>query len=202
MPGQKDNPSLHANITLRPPTELYNLVPINSLDGADATWRQNVGDTTLTGQVAYGRTSEDAAGGLSTIVISNHRIVNFSVEHGPFTARVVRTDAKFSAETANFTTPKIDVSFTGAGLNMDWNNIVLQSEYRKTRGVGVGQNGWYVMGGYRIGKFVPYYTHGKASGEVRQTSDSVGLRWDAFRSAAVKFRSTGSSREAMACSST
>lgn len=178
----------YANILLRPPTELYNLVPINSLDGADATWRQNVGNTTLTGQLAYGRTSEKAPGGLTTLVITNHRVLNFSAEHGPFTARVVRSDAKYSAETGDFATPKRKISFTGAGLGVDWNNIVLQSEYGQTRGVGTGKNAWYVMAGYRVGQFVPFYNHGRVTGESRQTSDSLGLRWDAFRSAAVKFQ--------------
>jgi hypothetical protein len=164
------------------------LVPINSLDGADATWRQNVGSTTLTGQLAYGRTEEKAPGGLTTLAITNHRVVNFSAERGPFTARIVRSDAKYSFETGDFATPKRKISFTGAGLGMDWSNIVLQAEYGQTRGVGLGKNAWYVMGGYRIGKFVPFYNHGRVTGESRQTSDSLGVRWDAFRSAAVKFQ--------------
>ncbi|HEX8602602.1 MAG TPA: hypothetical protein VF774_08145 [Pseudoduganella sp.] len=179
----------YANIMLRPPQEMYNLIPINSLDGADATWQQSLGDTTLTAQLAYGRTEEKAAGGNTTIVITNQRVVNVSAEHGPFTVRVSRSDAKFSAEVGDFATPKAKVSFTSAGAAMDWNNIVLQSEYGQTRGGSApGKNAWYLMGGYRVGKFVPFYSHGRVTGGISQTTDSVGLRWDAFRSAALKFQ--------------
>ena len=52
-------------------------------------------------------------------------------------------------------------SFTSAGLSLDWNNIVVQSEYakRKTDSYINDTNSWYLMGGYRIGKFLPYYNH-------------------------------------------
>ena len=48
---------------------------------------------------------------------------------------------------------------------MDWNNLIGQAEYarRKTHSYINDTTSWYVMGGYRIGKFLPYYTHGKLS---------------------------------------
>jgi hypothetical protein len=75
---------------------------------------------------------------------------------------------------------------------------------------------WYAMFGYRIGKFLPYYNHASAdqdsarsisslpksgplagltaganafaSAAPLQTSNSIGLRWDFYKSAALKIQ--------------
>jgi hypothetical protein len=177
----------YANIMLRPPQEVYSMIPHTSIDGADATWQQDIGTTTLTTQLAYGRSSAKIPGG-GHAVVTDHSVLNVAVERGPFMARFARDDGKLSLETPGFNMPRGKVSFTAVGLNMDWDNIVVQSEYAKTRGIGDGNNSWYVMGGYRFGKFVPFYNHADISGDANQSTDSIGLRWDAFRSAAIKFQ--------------
>jgi hypothetical protein len=64
-------------------------------------------------------------------------------------------------------------SFTSVGLAVDWNSFIGQSEFakRRTDGFLADTTSWYVMGGYRIGKFTPYYTHAKVSidGSVTNT---------------------------------
>jgi hypothetical protein len=119
-------------------------------------------------------------------------------------------------------------TFTSAGVGLDWNNIVVQSEFakRKTDAYINDTTAWYVMGGYRVGKFLPYYTHAKltadriinntvpascpagypaactptmqalsagvnqlphvGNGQGEQTTDSIGVRWDFYRSVALK----------------
>jgi hypothetical protein len=59
----------------------------------------------------------------------------------------------------------------------------------------VGGNGWYVLGGYRINKFLPYLevaatkpTPDAAQFEASQKTKALGMRWDAFSSAAIKFQ--------------
>ena len=84
--------------------------------------------------------------------------------------------------------PKSKVSFTAAGFAMDRNNVLVQAEHTVVRGFGATSKGWYAMGGYRFGKVLPFVSHGKLSGDFVQTTDSVGLRWDAFRSADIKFQ--------------
>jgi hypothetical protein len=44
------------------------------------------------------------------------------------------------------------------------------------------------MGGYRFGKVLPFASHGRLTGDVAQATDSIGVRWDAFRSADIKFQ--------------
>lgn len=181
----------YANTFLRPPVEMYSQVPFNSVDGIDATYQHSFGDTTVTGQLAYGRTSADVAVGLRAKG-KEITALNLVAEHGPFTARIGRVDAKITITGssslnaligglrmagAGYNLPQLTTmgneldatdkkaSFTSVGLGMDWNNIVAQSEFakRKTDSYVNDTTSWYLMGGYRIGKVLPYVIHGKLS---------------------------------------
>jgi predicted porin len=107
-------------------------------------------------------------------------------------------------------------TFTSVGGTMDWKNIVLQAEYaqRRTDTMLVHDtNSWYAMAGYRIGKFLPYYYHGSitqksprsvaglptsgplaplgagvnaAAKAALQSNDALGVRWDFYKSMALK----------------
>ncbi len=108
------------------------------------------------------------------------------------------------------------MSFTSFGLLADWNNILVQAEYGMRRGKEpvylTESNAWYTLVGYRFGKVLPYYTHAKFDGKgsnivvpaglaripalnaalqgavarSSQSTDTVGVRWDFARSAALK----------------
>jgi hypothetical protein len=179
----------YANTFLRPPQELYSQMPLNGIDGADITWQQQYADTTYTAQAAYGRSSiKMSSGGKATA--RDEYALNLSAEHGPFILRVGRSGTKFTSESAeldklvttfNTTANAFGIvqlkdmgklldthgkkyTFTSLGLSMDWNNIVAQTEYakRKMPDSFLGSSkSWYAMGGYRFGKFLPYYTHAK-----------------------------------------
>ena len=165
--------------------------------------------------------------------------LNLVAEHGPLTLRFGRVDAKLSLSdslllntlvaglrTASAAVPRLGAladaievkdkkaSFTSVGAGLDWNNIVVQTEYakRKTDSFLNDSTSWYVMGGYRIGKFVPYYIHAdlKDDGSVdntvpavpalralsagvtaltkgaAQSTDTIGLRWNFAPSADLK----------------
>ncbi|QJD99189.1 hypothetical protein HH212_03350 [Massilia forsythiae] len=179
----------YANTFLRPPSEVYSLVPLNSVDGVDLTWQTAYADTTFTAQVALGRSKTEVTGG-AHVDAKNVRAINLSAEHGPFTLRFGRTESKVTvADSAQLNTliATLDKAgtalrigqindmarliesrdkkgtFTSVGAGMDWHDIVLQSEYakRKLATNSGATDAWYVMGGYRIGKFLPYYTHAR-----------------------------------------
>ena len=106
--------------------------------------------------------------------------------------------------------------FNSAGISMDYNNIVGLAEYakRKTDSRLVQDTtSWYAMLGYRFGKVLPYYVHGDVKQDsIRsypglpttgplaavtagvtnlsraglQTTDGIGVRWDFYKSAALK----------------
>lgn len=176
----------YANTMLRPSQEVYAQVPNDSLDGADLDWRQDFGGFLLTTQVAYGRSAAAVAG--QRFTFTNARVLNFILEQGPVTLRLGRDDARLAVTQDGVTLPKMKVSFSAAGLTLDWKDVVFQSEYTVARGVGATSKGWYAMGGYRFGKVLPFVSHGRLTGDIAQTTDSIGVRWDAFRSADVKFQ--------------
>jgi hypothetical protein len=181
----------YANTMLRPPAEVYSQMLFNTVDGADVTWQHSDGATTYTAQFAVGKSKVDIAGGPS---LDGRRVtaLNLVAEHGPLTVRFGRVDGRLtlsnSASLATLLTTlntvaagykfpqaaqlatDIDVrdkkaSFTSLGATLDWNDIVVQSEYakRKTDSYINDTTSWYVMGGYRIGKFLPYYSHARLS---------------------------------------
>ena len=177
----------YANTMLRPPAEIYSQVPFNSIDGADITWQHSVGDTTLTSQLAYGSVKSPLSGDIHA---KGKQIaaLNVSAEHGPFIVRAGHARAKITVEDstslntlvaglraagAGYRFPQLatladeieakekQAHFSSLGLAMDWNNIVVQTEFakRKTKAYINDTTSWYVMGGYRFGKFLPYYSH-------------------------------------------
>jgi hypothetical protein len=179
----------YANTMLRPPAEVYSQMLFNTVDGADVIWQHSYADTTYTAQFAVGKSKVDIAGGPS---LEGRRVtaLNFVAEHGPLTVRFGRVDGHLTLNgstslatlltslnnvAAGYKFPQaaqlakdIDVrdkkaSFTSLGATLDWNDVVVQSEYakRKTDAYINDTTSWYVMGGYRIGKFLPYYSHAK-----------------------------------------
>jgi hypothetical protein len=181
----------YANTTVRPPVEMYSQVAFNSLDGGDVTWQRSFGATTYTAQFVLGRTRSDLVGGFH-VDVSGIKALNLVAEHGPLTLRFGRVDAKISvpdspqlntllgslrATGAGYQLSQLapladaiavdhkKASFTSLGLGLDWNNIVVQSEYakRKTDSYVNDTTSWYLMGGYRIGSFLPYYRHARLS---------------------------------------
>ncbi|HAT32039.1 MAG TPA: hypothetical protein DCW29_14635 [Janthinobacterium sp.] len=181
----------YANTLLRPPGEMYSQVPMNSIDGVDATYQRGFGDTNVTAQLALGRTKATIATGANSVVhLEGKDIValNLTAEHGPLTLRFGRADTKISVDDSTLLNgltaalratgagyhfdqlgPLADAlevknkkaSFTSLGLGLDWNNIVVQSEFAKRKSASyiTDTTSWYLMGGYRIGKFLPYYSH-------------------------------------------
>ena len=180
-----------ANNMLRPPAEVYSQVPFGSIDGIDATWQQNIGATTLTSQLAVGNVKAPVAG---NIHVEGKPIwaLNLVAEHGPLSVRVGRSEGKISvadsvslntlvgslrAAGAGYRFPELvtlagdieaidkKATFTSFGLALDWNDIVVQSEFAKRTSDAYmnDTSSWYVMGGYRIGQVMPYYSHSTLS---------------------------------------
>jgi hypothetical protein len=176
----------YANTMLRPSQEVYSQVPNDSLDGVDVEWRNAIGSATLTTQVAYGRSAAKLAGVSDTF--RNTRVVNVVLEQGPVIFRLGRDDARMTLTQGGIELPETKASFTAAGVALDWNGVVAQSEYTVARSFGVATKAWYAMAGYRFGKVLPFASHGKLTGSAAQSTDSIGVRWDAFRSAEIKFQ--------------
>ncbi|HYA38614.1 MAG TPA: porin [Candidatus Methylomirabilis sp.] len=136
------------------------------------------------------------------------RGLTLSVSTDAFTVRAGYQDAIINVD---FNTPSEGDSWrvSTLGFNMDWRNIVVYSEYfqRKVGGAAnvvlPDQKGYYATVGYRFGKFLPIFTasklddNGNPTGPnsgtpLKQTSRSLGLRYELGDSTALKFEATQS----------
>ena len=116
----------------------------------------------------------------------------------------------------DFSITDVRASFTSVGATLDYRNFLVQSEYAVRRShtrVLPDTTSWYAMLGYRYGKLTPYYYYGDLkqddprsyaglpeSGPLAplsaavntlartglQSTHAVGLRWDFYKSAALK----------------
>ncbi|NVD71723.1 hypothetical protein HUX88_14350 [Duganella sp. BJB1802] len=224
----------YANTMLRPPNEVYRQVNVDNADGGDVVYQHSFGDTTVTAQAAIGRAKVRSAD--SNVEFKPVISTQLVVENGPFTYRLGRSQASFGVYDNSSLTGlvatlnKVGLSsvanevkltdikgtFTSAGIAMDYNNIIGQAEYAKrkteTRLV-PDTSSWYIMAGYRYGKFVPFIVHGDVKQDsIRdfaampttgplapltagtnaaikaglQSTTGIGLRWDFYKSAAFK----------------
>jgi hypothetical protein len=224
----------YANTMIRPSTEVYSQVPLNHIDGVDATYSTNISNVLVTGQVAVGRTTSEVAG-FGDIQATNEVALNLSAEYGPLTLRFGRVSANVTmadatalngllstlkatgfSNLANELAPNDKKgTFTSVGATFDYKNYLVQAEFakRKIDAFISDTTSWYVMGGYRMGNFLPYVAHGSLMqdsqhtssvipavgpllplayavngvlSQQEQTSNTAGIRWDFKKNVALK----------------
>lgn len=200
---------------VRPPLEVYSTNPIEALSGLDLLWEKNVGhlrylfevyggNGTHTGrvlpQVADGSGGAYTAGQAVPFDTPKSVGINMSIsgDVGSIRLGYYTTDVNAPA----FGISDQHGSFGGVGFTIDWNDLVVYSEYivRNTDNTILMQSAfpdqiaYYMTLGYRIAKFLPYVTYAKIDeGEfkspVAQVQDSValGLRAELGDASAVKF---------------
>ena len=204
---------------VRPPEEVYSTNPIKSINGLDLVFQKTTQNVNFLLEI-YGGSG------------TSETLVNPNISGGfcpPATCPYAATDVPFEFETydslgfnASIGTEAItfrvgyyntkvnagslitaeDGAFAGLGLIVDWQNIVLYSEYiqRDTENSAnmnlafPDQNAWYATLGYRFRSVLPYITFADIDEgndatpfALRQSSVALGLRWDIDDAAAVKF---------------
>jgi opacity protein-like surface antigen len=170
----------YANPWVRPPVEVYSLVPIDSNDGIDASYRWHFGNVVQTIMGTYGATtSKQPTGGNADS--RRQWIISDTLEYGAATLRI-------AYQRATLTLDGLD-TFFGAFGHFGPQGVALESKYDPYRkplefiGIGAMYNprdwfvtgewgtsqfhsaigestAWYVSGGYRLAKFTPYLTYG------------------------------------------
>ncbi len=189
----------YANNTLRPSNEVYGLDLMNGgLTGADVSYRLPIAGRALTITGLGGKSSSVSRGG-SSIDFKDVLGANLLWDGDWYTVRVgqVKGKPQLPESVRPASLGPLTYIFTGYGFTMDRANVVLQGEFVTRRADPaspfIDADGSYLMGGYRIGKFLPYAQIAKrkpvSGGSVApQKSTSLGVRWDAFSSAAIKFQ--------------
>ena len=188
----------YANTWVRAPNEVYGLNLFRRMEGVDLTYSAQVGPAELTATGFAGKSSFislskfDGAG-------DNMKGVNFQAETdwATFRAGWMTTNVSIPAFTPPGQSLLIDpYTFSGFGVIVDRNNILIQAEYVRRKSekqpATVNLDGWYVMGGYRLGKVLPYAIHSVETPKVAitplQKTTALGVRWDAFSAAALKLQ--------------
>ena len=196
---------------VRPPLEVYSTNPIDALNGLDLVYQTNVGNMTLLTELYVGSGTHTAtmlpetaalfAAPIGTPVsfeTPNSKGLNVSLsgDIGTFRVGYYATDVN----AADFFIADEEGTFLGVGFNIDWNNVVVYSEYvqRDTAPALANafpdQDAYYLTLGYRMGKYLPYVTvadlaKGKDFSPVAQEQSSVafGLRYEVSDTSVLKF---------------
>jgi predicted porin len=178
----------YANPWVRPPVELYSLVPITTIDGIDGAWRSNFGDVTNTVQATLGRADAkfgNASGfEAGTAEVRNAFAVANTIEYGAISLRLNYGQADLTVQALaplfdafrQFGPPgesiaqRFDVhdrkaDFVGIGVNYDPGKWFVMAEAARfnTHSVLGSKRAWYASGGYRFGRFTPYVTFAQVS---------------------------------------
>lgn len=184
---------------VRPPGEVYSLIPVTSTDGLDLSYRQHFGDLTNTvqGNVGQGDFRMPANTG-RTLSRDAWGISNLT-EYGDLTTRVTYQKTHLTVESfnslfdgfrsfgeeGNAIADRYDVKdkpldFVGLGAIYDPGKWFVMGEWGHfdSRSAIGTMSAWYVSGGYRIDAFTPYVTYARSK-TVSETS-TAGLNTSAL----------------------
>jgi len=188
----------YANTPVRLPNEVYSLAGIKRLTGGDISytfgaWGTSFTVSALAGESTFKNTFVD-------IKSTQTRGLNlqWDTDYGSIRLGQVRTNNHVPDLGGPGTAFVDPYTFSGIGYSLDNGKVVIGAEYVKRESkyspTAVNSDGWYVLGGYRFGKFLPYAIVAKTTlpGDAvptlngKQTTHAVGLRWDFISGAALK----------------
>jgi hypothetical protein len=186
----------YANPWVRPPTEVYSLIPISSSDGVDASYRVYVGEFINTVQGTYGQSEPKLPAGGGTAKAKNAWGISDTAEYGAATVHITYHRTNLTLESfkplfdgfrqfgpeGNAIADKYDsnnkpFAFIGLGAMYDPGGWFVMAEWGATDSHSVigKRAAWYASGGYRLGKFTPYLTYAQAKAESNTSDPGLTL---------------------------
>lgn len=171
---------------VRPPVEVYSLLPITASDGGGFSYRLSFGDLINTTQGSYVQSDTPQPDNRGTAKARNSINVSDTIEYKSLTFRVsyqhahltiasldgfLDTFSMFGPQgidiTDKYTSDGKPVVTEVVGASYDPGRWFVISEWAHTRlNSFLGENtGWYASGGYRAGQFTPYVTYSHESAE-------------------------------------
>lgn len=190
----------YAQPWVRPPVEVYGVIPITSNDGIDLSYRKQFSSFTNTVQAYYGT---------ATAKIETGKVkskagwgINDSVQMGDATLRAGYTaneldlelpgissllggvsafsaipgpiGAQATALRQKYSDKGMKTSSYALAASYDPGQWFAMAEFVSFRGAGIlaDSNSWYVSGGYRFGSFTPYATYARTKSKV---TDEAGI---------------------------
>jgi hypothetical protein len=170
----------YANPWVRPPVEVYSLVPIDSSDGIDASYRLDSGKFVHTLVGTYGATSSQQPTGGGAEARRQWNISD-TVEYGAAEVRIAYQRADLTLDKLHtffdafrlfgpqgealadrYDPYRKPLAFIGIGGMYNPGDWFMTGEWGTSQFHSViGEStAWYVSGGYRVGRFTPYLTYG------------------------------------------
>lgn len=188
----------YANPWVRPPVEVYSMVPVTYSDGVDASWRVRMGEGSTTFQLGAGRSDSrfPNASGFDAGKAEARDLwaLSGTYERGALTARVNYGEAKLTiaafepffegfrqfgpageAIASRYNVKDRRVDFLGLGANYDPGSWFAMGEWAHfdTHSVVGERTAWYLSGGVRFGSWTPYVTY--ASLDTNSNRSDPGL---------------------------
>jgi len=185
---------------IMPPAEVYGFAPITGMDAIDIFYRGDLFDIEYTVQTLYGRndtkmdlvdlgeTRFDAANMTGLILGAGNSYANFQCRYlivNDFTFDIPDMEPLYAGlELAGYPQLIDDLKiyrdqgvFMGVGLNTDFMNIKLISEWTRLefeeQFLPEKVDSWYVTLGYRLGKFMPHVTYARMDSTINDVETAI-----------------------------
>ena len=175
----------YANPWLRPPVEVYGLIPISSSDGVDARYRWKIGNVTQTLVATYGSRNPSIPQHGSVESRGNWLLAD-TLEYGATTLHIAYEESRLSVgyldelfdafrqfgPQGNALADRYNLhdkrgTFFGFGGMYEPGDWFAAAEFGSTNLHSVlgKSTGWYVSSGYRVAKLTPYLTYARATAD-------------------------------------
>jgi len=192
-----DTPKVgYANPWVRPPVEVYNLVPGTSSDGVDASYELHFGEVIDTLRGSFGRTDGELPARLGGGSATARRLwlISDTVDYGAATARISYQELHLTIPLVNelldafrqfgpqgtALADRYDqrdklVTFLALGAMYNPGKWFVLGEWGHTdfRSAIGDSTAWYVSGGYRLAKFTPYLTYAQVSADSNRSDPGL-----------------------------
>ena len=164
---------------VRPPAEVYSGIPMTSYSGVDILYTLDIGDANLVFQPYVGSLPPTNSVGFEMDVQLGLGLnTSLQFEYGSLRAHVMKVNDAVASTSGGGLGFGMDAQLVALGADLEFANVVFVSEYMAKEFDFSGIPGfstvegeaWYVMLGYRMGKFLPHITFASADSDVDQVS--------------------------------
>ena len=185
----------YTNTWVRPPVELYSLVPVDSSDGVDVSYRLHSGRVIQTLVGTYGATNSKHPDGSTG---NSRRVwgVSDTIEYGSLTVHAAYQEAHLTiaklhtllshfrqfGPQGNALADTYDpfnrrLTFIGVGAMYDPGPWFVMGEWGTTdfHSVLGASTAWYASAGYRVAKVTPYLTYGELHADSNRSDPGLDV---------------------------
>jgi opacity protein-like surface antigen len=171
---------------VRPPLEVYRLAPLTTSDGLDASYRMRIGDVTNFLQAHYGKSDNRLRNDKGDIKARQSWGLAYTGEYHATTLHIGYESSHLTLDGLNpifdayrqfgpdgialankYDVDNEAISVTTLGARYDPGQWFVMGEatHLVTHSVVGEGTGWYLSGGYRLGKFTPYLSYARATAD-------------------------------------